>query len=850
SVGTVSSPELLIRWVVPLILPPFGVGPIRFDIKCLAPEDPVRQSLNEDRAKDVGHVRRGNGEEKPECLNCRRQNEKCDYNIRLNWGGRTRRRSSVDSPSSQSSGQSGQFIFALSPSDTTQSDALLSTQVLQPSGSLEGSTTQVTLTEPPLWNAELAVETSYPRGLHDIQEPSAVPHQPTLKSSVESRPRTTSQELSPSWLALSSQTTMPLPCSTVPSYSQLDSNDAYLAEDAGPVIGSFNVFDLSPVAIPRAIPFPPSSMDNLNGSPDQDVHENLEKHSPYSSPQNATIMYPSYDSRSPSNATEAISPQSDSPQLFTACLTPKLSSVLNGTTAATDDFFATIMNGPVSAENLSNEQNREPSTAIAGQSVVIPDYQAMVPNGISSPEKKWHAYLTSVTDNYGLDSGRPDLDLNKNDDHSAIDINYALDLISYQSTSSSSDLSKTQLLGPKQAGLDGTRYTYYSSPVPINIPRYLSPLPTTLVQTPINLMYFHHFLNHTAKMLVPHDCSHNAFVSVLPSMAIGDSNLLNLLLAYSASHRARYLEHPEPTTRIAHWVSDVFPTLRVALEDPHEKVTDSHLAAAIMLLSLKIISPSTFEVPIPWQSHLKLARDFFLARKKQLEYPGSPVGAFLSRWLGYLDIMGTLSCRHSEPPLLDYYSVLKTCCATGGHDEFCVDCFTGFTPRTGLFLMRLGQLVHRCDNERFDEAGTFNSLWTPSPQTIASAEELIADLETVSTHAHANVKHFQETGATHIITMDRAFRYAGLLHLYRRVLGMPSSSENVKGALAELIEALRPIRSWDSAEVGALFPIFTAGCEAQEPEQRMEIKERLEILDGSGMKQVSTQCPGIEFTLY
>ena len=31
------------------------------------------------------------GEEKPRCLNCERQGETCDYSIRLNWGGHTKR---------------------------------------------------------------------------------------------------------------------------------------------------------------------------------------------------------------------------------------------------------------------------------------------------------------------------------------------------------------------------------------------------------------------------------------------------------------------------------------------------------------------------------------------------------------------------------------------------------------------------------------------------------------------------------------------------------------------------------------------------------------------------------------
>lgn len=34
-------------------------------------------------------------------------------------------------------------------------------------------------------------------------------------------------------------------------------------------------------------------------------------------------------------------------------------------------------------------------------------------------------------------------------------------------------------------------------------------------------------------------------------VAVRDNDLLYLLLAYSASHRARLLDHPEPTNRIA-----------------------------------------------------------------------------------------------------------------------------------------------------------------------------------------------------------------------------------------------------------------------------------------------------------
>ncbi|KAE8356665.1 fungal-specific transcription factor domain-containing protein [Aspergillus coremiiformis] len=618
--------------------------------------------------------------------------------------------------------------------------------------------------------------------------------------------------------------------------------------DTGSSIGSLVPFTFSPTTTSQLNSFLQHSADIpdqplSHSSPEQgDVRDDGSHRSQYVSPADVSSAYAAYESQSPSDLHEAISPHSKNPQLFASHGEGQdAESMATGVVSSTDDFFSKITNSPVLSENRPQVHPHESVTAGHVRFMGV-DYEIDVSSGLSSAKRKWHAYLTSVTDNYGLDCGHSDLDLNRNDDHSAIDINYALDLISSQSesspTASKDRVDDPSSLDSTQNNLDGTRYAYYASPVPINIPRYLSPLPPSLLQTPINLMYFHHFINHTAKLLVPHDCVDNPFVSVLPSMVIEDSNLLNLMLAYSASHRARYLEHPEPATRIAHWVSSVFPALRVALEDPHEKVTDSHLAAAIMLLSLKIISPSTFEVPIPWQSHLKLARELFLARKEQMAYPGNRIGAFLARWLGYLDIFGTLSCRHTEPPLLEYYALISTCCSIEGLDELCVDCFTGFTPQTGLFLTRLGKLVHQCDNERFDEMGMWISGWKPSANIVLEAQELITDLEILRARTHTSSKHFQESGSTDIIASDKAFYYAGLLHLHRRVLGTSPFSTTVQEALNELMKALAEIRPGESAEIGTLFPLFTAGCETHNAEQRMDIQERFEVLEKTGMKQM------------
>ncbi|PLN75247.1 hypothetical protein BDW42DRAFT_42300 [Aspergillus taichungensis] len=764
------------------------------------------------------------GEEKPACLNCRRQNEKCDYSIRLNWGGRARRPSAVDSPNSQSSGHSahGQFMTLDLFSPTTDHKPPNAT----------GGRAAPELAEHLLWDSGLvgnmALATSSPRGSHDIHEssPKGPPLNPSCTSdsaSVDMSPPSQGPDAASPWPQLSPQMTATL-SHGLPSYAPpiphaLDSVPYPSPADTSSSIGSLAALSFSPDPVTRPISFLRQTADPLHGV----VHGSPSEHESPGHPTDLSVsanvghVYTEY-------RPDAIGSHRRGSSIFSSHDRRDVSPVQT-TTTTQESSLAKVMECPRASDRLPYSDGGHVPPAVDG------------PIDLTHSEKKWHAYLTSVTDNYGLDCGRPDLDLNKNNDHSAIDINSALDQ-GRRTDKPSSAYTSCSMGNDSHHGPGHARYDYYASPVPINIPRYLSPLPPSLVRTPINLMYFHHFLHHTARMLVPHDCADNPFVSVLPTMAIGDSNLLNLLLAYSASHRARYLGHPEPSNRIAHWVSNVFPTLRVALEDSHENVTDSHLAAAIMLLSLKIVSPSTFEVPIPWQSHLKLARDLFIARQTHLAYPGNEVGAFLTRWLGYLDIMGALSCRHSDPPLLDYYSVLSTCSTSVGEDEFGVDCFTGFTPRTGLFLTRLGRLVHQCDNERFDDFGTFLPDWQPSASVLLEAESLLADSAVLETHAHAHGEHLVATDSSDIFAIDRAVRSAGLVHLHRRVLNTPASAPPVRAALTELMRALSQIRPGVAADSGALFPLFTAGCESQDAEQRTAINERFEVIEQTGMKQI------------
>ncbi|EAW08531.1 Zn(II)2Cys6 transcription factor [Aspergillus clavatus NRRL 1] len=785
------------------------------------------------------------GEEKPSCLNCRRQNEPCDYSIRLNWEGRTRRKSSVGSPSSQSSGHSGHFLsLALLSSETASRDSLESSQ---PFNSPRETSSQTLL-----WDMAhggiVAPEASRSRSLHSVPETASSPalsgrlinnsSQMNGRNAVgiefPSRmndPISPWPELSPRIMAMPQEAFSPHL-----AYSHATEDISYPSPaDTSSSIGSFATLNFSVGSSVTPVSFMPQS----TMGPDPSIgHASLVQSNRASDQPGLGIVSHAIHIAHPFAVAEEViqTERRSSVNCSSLSSVPPVDPALqidNG--RHTDTYFNKIMNDPLPISECMSSYRQVPaqSPQISSPGVII-DRNTNPPAGHPTPEQRWHVYLTTVTDHYGLDHGRPDLDLNNMNDHSAIDINYALDLINPgHQTHVTVETDPSDQESPRV-----TSYGYYAAPVPINIPRYLSPVPSTLVETPINLMYFHHFLNHTAKMLVAHDCGDNPFISVLPSMAISDSNILNLALAYSASHRARYLNHPEPANRIAHWVSNVFPTLRMALEDSDKNITDNHLAAAIMLLSLKIISPTTFEVPIPWQSHLKLARDLFLARGVQMAYAGNRVGAFLARWLGYIDVLGALSCRQNEAPLFMYQSIINTCCPPGANDEDVVDCFTGYTPKTSMFLSQVGKLVYECDSGRFDDLGNFNPSWRPSPDVIAAAESLLAEFHVDDMLAHVSNSHQQHLASADTLAIDRAFRYAGLLHLYRRVLCNSSASSAVTGALTALLDALEQIQPGGAAEAGALFPLFTAGCETRDSHRRVSIMERIQSLEKNGMKQI------------
>lgn len=136
---------------------------------------------------------------------------------------------------------------------------------------------------------------------------------------------------------------------------------------------------------------------------------------------------------------------------------------------------------------------------------------------------------------YGIDRGIRDLDLDLNDDANALAITppegsgsrrHLHDQVGLEQEQSSrnafgfGDNDASAGTGYNTTGpgslMAGNATGYYSRDVIVHMPRPMPHFPDLLINNDMNMLYFHHFMNHTASVMVPHDCANNPFRSFLP----------------------------------------------------------------------------------------------------------------------------------------------------------------------------------------------------------------------------------------------------------------------------------------------------------------------------------------------
>ena len=73
----------------------------------------------------------------------------------------------------------------------------------------------------------------------------------------------------------------------------------------------------------------------------------------------------------------------------------------------------------------------------------------------------------------------------------------------------------------------------------------------------------------------------------------------------------------------------------------------------------------------------------------------------------------------------------------------------------------------------------------------------------------------------------RIFVFGALLHLSRRVQELPRNHPKPAYAVYMILETLQKIEPRSPASILLLWPIFCAGCETEDPEQRRLVEDRM-----------------------
>lgn len=512
------------------------------------------------------------GEEKPSCLNCQRQGEPCDYSIRLNWDGRTKRKAGSGTPEPSfvlhSFGPSGSPAATAVPLNFSTSTGPDSTATLNGvyesanRGELEpqsrrtgnppkqhyGNLTPTHQKELPVSMGQYPTPTITPSATRETGTlPGSGPDDNILSFNNDSSsiPEATDHDrdklesrsqadvsIAPIWGSvgyLSHMTDIESSRRTLtPENSSLESSGTNTKSVSDPA------FILNPTS--RATMLPPHHIP------------------PQSSPTNTRKDRD--DTLSPDNRRKRIklSPMSgfghssgtgntDSPDT-SSFPQPQATQVQSVAPGPPSNPFNMHMESPLTpalSTAAPEDHHQHPSTEASPHvHYLSPDLRRLsVSSLLSGPAgdgSNTVAHAERFTNNsaypvpeigtdtvtYGLDRGFPDLDVSKNDDNNALNgmspvmDNDDMNVMVHNRSGDDLYVPTEFGFGLQAKNMVFGKGGYYAKPVPVKIPRSLEPLPATLLQNPMNLLYFHHFLNHTARILVPHDCSENPFRKILP----------------------------------------------------------------------------------------------------------------------------------------------------------------------------------------------------------------------------------------------------------------------------------------------------------------------------------------------
>ncbi|KAL5343052.1 fungal-specific transcription factor domain-containing protein [Aspergillus crustosus] len=329
------------------------------------------------------------------------------------------------------------------------------------------------------------------------------------------------------------------------------------------------------------------------------------------------------------------------------------------------------------------------------------------------------------------------------------------------------------------------------------------------------------------------------FLDRLLSSAMETPHLLYALLASSDSHARRRMASTEPSDQTSlRFTNDAINGLRLALADGGSARRSVEMAMTAMALCTNDVCNGNLGL---FRMHLEGVRGMLVsgllntAGGSSNSGEGNLFAVYLFKWFAALDVSAGLSLVHKSCLLSGelYSSCQEILSRTSeGYEEY-VDDICGYSLSLLPILAEIGELARR-RYELSQHTIDMADLSTTIIDINGQAEALESRIQLLP-QPKVPTQDRSELTETELQSTHSAFIHTALLHLHRRVQLLPKTHQTVREDVHSILETVRKVRPFSTANILLLWPIFSAGCETDDLYERGVIDGRMGNMQSMGM---------------
>ncbi|PGH10726.1 hypothetical protein AJ79_05317 [Helicocarpus griseus UAMH5409] len=352
-----------------------------------------------------------------------------------------------------------------------------------------------------------------------------------------------------------------------------------------------------------------------------------------------------------------------------------------------------------------------------------------------------------------------------------------------------------------------------------------------------------HFTSSTTRALSCHKVVQQDFCSVLIPMALQTRHLLVAILSLAATHRVS-LGLEQSWTELELLKTSSLNQLRTLLAHPKPHLDYAIVATTLTLCITDVVSHG--RSPHSWRLHLQGAAAMISEHMKNIDYSADSLSfaaSLLWRWYFSLETVSLLCGNIAVSPKAATRPQIRDIFEPDEIDEL-----AGFPFSLAPIFSAISRLAVESDCEqeqsRIYDPHIFQDK-LPNNSIVARCNQLISEIHSKLTTPHQpRFRPDVDSTLTSVhrsdfAALEQTYHHVALLQLYRRVLNLPSSSPLVQTSVAQIIQRILSMHFLDEAcpGVAVLQPLFSAGCEAYQIEDRESIRGllgRMETRYGMG----------------